>query len=56
MTLHWPQLTILTIALLGLGIAAGKHGQPETGKHNFFLTLFSNAIVIWLLYAGGFFK
>lgn len=56
MTLHWPQITYLNLLLIGLGITISKHGQPETGKHNAFSKLISVAIILTLLYFGGFFN
>lgn len=48
---------IIMIALLGMdvGIALSKHGQPRNANHSIFITLFSTAIFVGLLYWGGFF-
>jgi hypothetical protein len=33
-----------------------EHGNPKTGRHSFWSTLFATALAIGLLYAGGFFS
>lgn len=45
----------LSLTFIGLGVAAAKDGKPKDGKHSFFGTLITTAIVIGLLYWGGFF-
>ncbi|QWY14277.1 hypothetical protein [Xanthomonas phage M29] len=51
-----PQLIYLALMFVGIGIAVSKHGQPETGKHNAWVTLIASALVINLLLWGGFFS
>lgn len=46
----------LVIQGLGLGILLAKHGQPREDRYNVFLGLLSSALMIWLLWAGGFFS
>ena len=45
----------LVLSAIGLLIAANKHGKAEKETHNFWVTLISTSLVIWLLYSGGFF-
>lgn len=55
MILHWPQITMLVLLVLGLGISMEQHGRPKTGTHSFWSQLFAAAITFTLLYFGGFF-
>ncbi|WNL50900.1 hypothetical protein Murka_0064 [Xanthomonas phage Murka] len=56
MLMNAPQLIYLALMFVGIGIAVSKHGQPETGKHNAWVTLIASALVINLLLWGGFFS
>jgi hypothetical protein len=56
MILHWPQITYLVLAVLGIGISLAKHGEPKTGEHNFLTTVLAFALICWILYEGGFFN
>ena len=56
MTLHWPQAIYIALTLIGLGVAFQQHGSPKTGQHNAWATLLASAIIISLLYWGGFFS
>lgn len=51
----WPQ--IVYVGLLGLNIGASlvQHGKPRTGSHSIWVTLTAAAIIVPVLYAGGFF-
>lgn len=51
-----PQSIIMALCTLDLGMALAQHGQPRTGKHSFWLTLVTAAILIAVLYWGGFFN
>lgn len=51
----WPQITYIALTCLGLGITAAKHGESR-GKHNFFASAVASALVLALLWAGGFFS
>lgn len=51
-----PQLILLGLMILALGITLAKHGQPKNDKYNFGISLIANAIEIGLLYWGGFFN
>ena len=51
-----PQIIYLTLTFIGLGITLSEHGTPKTGINNFWVTFIADAICIWLLVWGGFFK
>ena len=55
MYLGLPQISYLALVLLGAGIALAKHGEPRRDKYNFWTSMLSEAIVITILYCGGFF-
>ncbi len=50
-----PQIVLIVLFCLSLGISMAKHGQEETKKHNFFTSLVSVAIEVSILIWGGFF-
>lgn len=50
-----PQILMIVIIAMGLGISMVEHGKPKTGKNNFFTSLIASVIEIALLYFGGFF-
>lgn len=52
----WPQYTMLALLFMSTGIYAAKDGQPKTGTYSFVGALVSDAVMIGLLYAGGFFS
>lgn len=51
-----PQYIILFLIAMDLGGSLYKHGEYKTGKYNFFSSLISAAIIIYILCAGGFLK
>ncbi|MBY6965316.1 hypothetical protein [Clostridium botulinum] len=51
-----PQIILIILYCLSLGIAMSKHGQPKEDKYNFFYNLISTGIMIGLLIWGGFFN
>ena len=53
-TLHAPQIIYLCLLLLGLVVAVAKHGEDK-GKYHAGWTLVGEAILLWILYWGGFF-
>lgn len=61
MILHWPQLTYLALTVLGLGVVVAKHGEPkfdrngDVEKHNAILSTVFTAVILFLLFKGGFF-
>lgn len=53
----WPQIVVIVLVSVGLLEAARDHGKPKEGvwaKDNFWLSLLSAAILVSLLYFGGF--
>lgn len=50
----YPQIIYIALSLLGVGVVTAKHGQPR-GNYSIFTTLFAEAIMVALLYWGGFF-
>lgn len=50
-----PQLIYLALLLAGMLLKAHQHGKPKEGNENFWTGFIAQAIIIWLLYAGGFF-
>ena len=50
----WPVYTYLVLMLIGLGVSLAKHG--EYVKINFWSTLTSSLVILFLLYKGGFFN
>lgn len=51
----WAIITILVLQVLDLGYALAKHGEPKTGRYNFFVTLITASIEMWLFYEAGLF-
>ena len=52
----WPQITYIVLVAMSLGLTMAKHGQPRTDNHNAWTSLLALAIVMPLLYFGGFFS
>lgn len=52
----WPQYSMLALLLIAIGIACGKDGEPKTGRHSIWTTLFAAGLEFWILWEGGFFK
>lgn len=52
----WPQITIIALSAIGVGINAAKHGQPREGKHSLWIALGVVAAEMYVLSAGGFFS
>lgn len=48
-----PQITLLALWALNLGVDLAQHGKPS-GNHNIFNTLIAMAIVGAVLWWGGF--
>jgi len=56
MNLQAPQIIYICLVFLSLGISIAEHGQPKKGLESFGKSLIANAIMIGLLYWGGFFS
>jgi hypothetical protein len=54
--MDWPQITYIALIASGLTKALILHGQPQKPKHNFWASLIASAILIFILYSGGFFS
>jgi hypothetical protein len=52
----WPQITMLTMMVVGLICTAALDGEAKTGKHSFAVSLCGSAFSLWLLWSGGFFS
>ena len=54
--MNTPIIILLVLQVLSVGINMAKHGEPKTGKYNFFTSLISMAIVWTLFYYAGIFE
>ena len=52
----WPQITYLVLLGLSLGISMARHGSPRTDRHNFWIALIAESLLLGLLWVGGFFS
>jgi len=52
----WPQVTIIAVYALSLGICLAMHGKPRTGNYNVGHAVIGSALVLVPLYFGGFFS
>ena len=55
LTFHAPQVLLVVLFSLSLGLSIARHGQPEEGRRNALYSLVSTAVMFALLYWGGFF-
>lgn len=53
--MHWPQITMIALMSVSCAITAIKHGEPRE-PHSIWPQLISTAIIVGLLYAGGFWE
>lgn len=51
-----PQIAIIVLYALSLGMSMAQHGKPRTGKHDFWGSLITTIIMLAILRWGGFFK
>jgi hypothetical protein len=56
MIFHWPQIALIGLQCISLGMVTMKHGKPQRANHNIVTSLIAVAIVNTLLYFGGFFN
>ena len=54
-TIGFWQILMLGLLLVNLFLAANKHGQEKTGKHNFWIYLIASIVELLILSFGGFF-
>lgn len=50
-----PQIIYICLFLVNLMLSSHLHGKEKKGKHSVWPTIISAAIIIPLLYLGGFF-
>lgn len=50
-----PQMIIIIVCAIDVGINLAKHGEDKKGKYNFWVSLICVLIEIFILYLGGFF-
>jgi cell division protein FtsW (lipid II flippase) len=55
MTFHWPQITFVVLQVLILCISMLMHRRPRLGHYNIWVSLIVQAILVLVLYKGGFF-
>jgi hypothetical protein len=55
MNIGWPEGIILGLIAFNLILGACVDGEPKTGTHRFGVKLIDAAILMGLLYWGGFF-
>lgn len=53
--MRWPQITLIALYALGLGITLSKEGEPRD-PYDFWSTLIATGIQVALLAFGGFFS
>jgi LPXTG-motif cell wall-anchored protein len=53
--MHTPQIIMIILIVLGVGVDLERHGKPKTGEHNIGWSLFGAAVTVALLWWGGFF-
>jgi hypothetical protein len=51
-----PQIIVIVMFTISLTASAFLHDEYKTGKHNFFVDLIGAAIMLSLLFWGGFFR
>lgn len=51
-----PQIIMIIIFCLSLGITMAKNGQPREDKYSFFTSLVATGIQVGVLIWGGFFN
>ena len=51
----WPQIVMIIMITVSLTIALVQHGKLRT-NFNFWITAIDTAILVGVLFAGGFFK
>ena len=55
MVLHWPQITMIVLGAIGLGVHMARHGKAKDESYNAITQVLMLAFEFWLLYEGGFF-
>ena len=52
--MYWPQIILVGLLLVELGMALAKHGEPRESNFSVWNSLISDAIILGLLWWGGF--
>ena len=50
----WPQIVMIVIGSIGIGVNLVKHGERRTDKYNVWVSIIGCAIEAIILYFGGF--
>ncbi|MGL4801907.1 MAG: hypothetical protein ACRC18_06550 [Cetobacterium sp.] len=53
--MEWPQVAMIILLTLGVGINLSNHGEMRNDRYNFWTSMLGVAINVWILRAGGFF-
>lgn len=51
----WPQIIVIILMSVEVGCSMMQHGEPKRGEYSVWSTILSMAVVVGLLYWGGFF-
>ena len=51
-----PQVIIICLLALNIGIELVKHGEPKSGDHNVIAVIAGTVVSAGILYWGGFFN
>lgn len=51
-----PQIAMISLLMLDLGIVLAKHGQPREGNHSVYIQIIATAIIFAILIWGDYFK
>ena len=51
-----PQCIFIVLVCMGLGMSLAKHGETETETVSFWKALYGKAVLLALLWWGGFFN
>ena len=51
-----PQIIMIALLAMSIGIGLAKRGEPRKEKHNFWLSVFCVFAEAGILYSGGFFS
>lgn len=54
--MHAPQIIVLVLYAMAIGIELPQHGETYMSKHNAFISMIGTALMLGLLWWGGFFS
>jgi len=52
----WPQIVIIVLLAMDVGLYLANHGKDKIGKYNFWIALISDGIFATILWLGGFWR